>query len=185
MGTFPNAQYYAQALNDNPSIKGLDIISVDPNDSMFGYALDSATKVGLLPSSKSIENKVSLRSVHGVAEALPFADNSIDAVVATLTLCSVTDQQHALSEIDRVLKSGCQYLFWEHVLSEDDASLALLQQALSPLQTLVADGCHLNRRTGMIISNNDNGLFSGGVNMDYILLDDSVIGPTAFGIAIA
>lgn len=184
MGTFPNAPYYAQALHDNPSIKGLDIISADPNDSMFGYALDSATKVGLVSSSSnSNKNKVSLRSVHAVAELLPFEDNSIDAIVATLTLCSVTDQQQALSEITRVLKSGGQYLFWEHVLSEDDTSLALQQQVLTPLQTLVADGCHLNRRTGMNISN--NGLFRGGVDMDYILIDASIIGPTTFGIATA
>jgi SAM-dependent methyltransferase len=184
VGTFPNALYYAQALHDNP-LKGLDIISVDPNDSMFGYALDSATKVGLVSSSNSNKNKVSLRSVHGFAEALPFEDNSIDAIVATLTLCSVSDQQQALSEINRVLKSGGQYLFWEHVLSEDDTSLALQQQILTPLQTLVADGCHLNRRTGMNISNNNNGLFRGGVDIDYILLDASIIGPTAFGIATA
>ena len=105
--------------------------------------------------------------------------------VATLTLCSVTDQQRALSEIQRVLKPNTgKYLFWEHVLSENDTGLMVQQKVLSPLQTLVADGCHLNRRTGMNII--DGGLFHGGVEMEYIVLDEGgIIAPTSYGIATA
>lgn len=191
MGTFPNAPYYVQAMkgisdsDGSASLRGggLDIISVDPNDSMFDYAKDSAKRSGLLSSSS---NTISLRNVHGVAEALPFADNSIDAVVGTLTLCSVVDQQQALNEIRRVLKPNGvgKYLFWEHVLSEDNAGLALQQKVLSPLQTAVADGCHLNRRTGVNIQNAG---FGGGVELEYIMLDGitGIISPTVFGIAAA
>lgn len=196
MGTFPNAPYYARALhgtatnadstttNDGAMFKqGLDIISVDPNDYMFDYAIDSANKVGLIsPSSLT-----SLRKVHGVAEALPFENYTIDAVVGTLTLCSVADQQLVLNEIQRVLKPKTGvYLFWEHVLSEKDAGLAFQQRLLSPLQTIVADGCHLNRRTGWNI---EHAGFRGGVDMEYMMLDlgvgASIISPTVFGIAYA
>jgi len=184
MGTFPNAPYYAQAMKES-ALKGLDIISVDPNDTMFNYAKDTAEKSGLFSSSPN----TSLRNVHGVAEALPFADGSIDAIVGTLTLCSVTNQEQALSEIRRVLKPRTgKFLFWEHVLSEDDTVLALQQKILSPIQTLVADGCHLNRRTGVNIQNAG---FLGGVEIEYMNLGGSiidgsdVISPTVFGIATA
>ncbi|KAL7435861.1 hypothetical protein ACHAXH_004954 [Discostella pseudostelligera] len=192
MGTFPNAPYYAQALRGSTTTstaapdgmffkQGLDIISLDPNDYMFDYAIDSATKSGLLsPSSLT-----SLRNVHGVAEALPFGDGTIDAVVGTLTLCSVTDQLVALKEIQRVLKPRTGvYLFWEHVLSEKDVGLAFQQRLLSPLQTIVADGCHLDRRTGWNI---EQAGFRGRAEIEYMMLDlgggASIISPTVFGIA--
>ncbi|KAL3758379.1 hypothetical protein ACHAWU_005049 [Discostella pseudostelligera] len=200
MGTFPNAPYYAHALRGSTTAtsttntaapdgilfkQGLDIISLDPNDYMFEYAIDSATKSGLLSPSSPSSSLTSLRNVHGVAEALPFGDGTIDAVVGTLTLCSVTDQLVALKEIQRVLKPRTGvYLFWEHVLSEKDVGLAFQQRLLSPLQTIVADGCHLDRRTGWNI---EQAGFRGGVEIEYMMLDlgvgASIISPTVFGIA--
>ena len=173
LGTFPNAKYYAKALSSGAvELKGLDIIGVDPNSSMSSYAEDNARQYGLSSS---------LRTVNGVAEDLPFADGSVDAIVTTLTLCSVLDQTKALSEIRRVLKpNGGKFLFWEHVLSENDNNLALQQKLLNPLQTFSADGCHLNRRTGMNIEK----AFDGNVDLNYVTLEDKwVIGPTTFGIA--
>jgi len=173
MGTFPNAKYYAQALSSSTNeVKGLDIVGVDPNSSMSSYAQDNARLYGLSSS---------LRTVNGVAEDLPFADGSVDAIVTTLTLCSVVDQTKALSEIRRVLKpNGGKFLFWEHVLSEDNKTLALQQTLLNPVQTFSADGCHLNRRTGMNIQK----VFDGKVDLNYMTLEGKwVIAPTTFGIA--
>ena len=175
MGTFPNAKYYAQALSSSGvQRKGLDIVGVDPHSSMSSYAKDNASQYGLSSS---------LRAVNGVAEELPFTDGSVDAIISTLTLCSVADQTKALSEIRRVLKpNGGVFMFWEHVLSEDDQNLALQQKLLNPLQTFSADGCHLNRRTGANIQK----AFDGNVDLNYVTLEDKwVIGPTIFGIAYA
>ncbi|EJK53762.1 hypothetical protein THAOC_26725, partial [Thalassiosira oceanica] len=143
MGTFPNAHFYAEGMKSS-GMDELEVIGVDPNDSMTPYARKSAKKAGL-------DGGVSLRNVHGVAEALPLQDGSVDAVVCTLTLCSVPDQGLALAEIRRVLRPGGTFLFWEHVLSRDDIGLALQQRLLTPLQTIVADGCHLDRQTGRLI----------------------------------
>ena len=172
MGTFPNAKYYAQALSSINELKGFDIIGIDPNDSMTTYAQENARKFGLVSSLKNVDS---------LAEELPFPDGSIDAIVTTLTLCSVVDQKKALSEIRRVLKPNVgEFLFWEHVLAEDDSSLALQQTLLNPLQQISADGCHLTRRTGMNIEK----AFNGNVDLNYITLEDKwVIAPTAFGIA--
>lgn len=74
--------------------------------------------------------------VSGVGEALPLADSSADAVVCTLTLCSVRDPAAAVAEVRRVLRPGGIFLFIEHVLSPTDAFLAQQQRTLTPLQVM-------------------------------------------------
>ena len=168
MGSFPNAIYYKK-------MEGLDIIGIDPNDRMEGYARDSAARAGIVPRDN-------LRIVHGVSEALPLADATCDAVVCTLTLCSVIDQARSVAEIRRVLKPGGKFLFWEHVLSQTDPILARRQVELTPNQVRRADGCHLDRRTGDIIS-------AAGfkrLDQEYMELKNfGFLNPTVFGIATA
>jgi SAM-dependent methyltransferase len=59
--------------------------------------------------------------VQGFAEALPFPDESFDAVVTTMVLCSVKDPHQTMSEVARVLRPGGRWLFWEHVRADSDA----------------------------------------------------------------
>jgi ubiquinone/menaquinone biosynthesis C-methylase UbiE len=80
------------------------------------------------------------------AEALPFEDGSFDAVVGSLVLCSVDDQERALSEIRRVLKPGGSYLFLEHVRA-DEPELAQRQDRFERIWGVVAFGCRPNRDT--------------------------------------
>jgi ubiquinone/menaquinone biosynthesis C-methylase UbiE len=80
------------------------------------------------------------------AEALPFNDASFDTVVATVVLCSVPSQATALREVRRVLRPGGQFLFAEHVRS-DDPRRARRQDRLDRPWSIVASGCHPNRET--------------------------------------
>jgi len=80
------------------------------------------------------------------AERLPFADASVDTVVATLTLCTVDDLAAALREVRRVLVPGGRLLFLEHVRA-GDARQARWQDRLHPLWKRIAHGCHCNRAT--------------------------------------
>jgi ubiquinone/menaquinone biosynthesis C-methylase UbiE len=120
--------------------------------------------------------------VHGISEALPLADNSADAIVCTLTLCSVVDPARSVAEIKRVLKPGGKFLFWEHVLSQTDPTLAQRQIELTPNQVKRADGCHLDRKTGDVIR-------AAGfqkLDLEYIELKEfSFLNPTVCGIATA
>ena len=79
-------------------------------------------------------------------EALPFDDDSFDAAVSALVLCSVPDQPRALAEIRRVLKPGGALRLFEHVRS-DQRWVARLQRVGTPAWSFVADGCHLSRDT--------------------------------------
>ena len=87
----------------------------------------------------------------GTAEALPAADGELDAAVASLVLCSVSDQQVALREIARVLRSGGELRFYEHVVSNRPPT-ARLQRALdATFYPHLAGGCHCARDTGAAI----------------------------------
>jgi ubiquinone/menaquinone biosynthesis C-methylase UbiE len=92
------------------------------------------------------ELHVAVDVVSAEAESLPFKDDTFDAVVSTLVLCTVRDPDRALSEIRRVLKPGSKLYFLEHVAA-DDAGRYRWQRLLEPVWKPLAGGCHLTRRT--------------------------------------
>ncbi|HEV2240647.1 MAG TPA: class I SAM-dependent methyltransferase [Streptosporangiaceae bacterium] len=78
------------------------------------------------------------------ADHLPFPDASFDTAVVTFTLCSVPDEQAALSEITRVLAPGGRLLFLEHVRSADPRIAAKQDKIPFPYPLI---GCRPNRDT--------------------------------------
>jgi ubiquinone/menaquinone biosynthesis C-methylase UbiE len=80
----------------------------------------------------------------GVAERLPAADGSMDAVVFALVLCTVSSSAAALAEAARVLRPGGEVRVYEHVRSTC-TPLALTQDLLAPVWSHLAGGCHPNR----------------------------------------
>ena len=80
-------------------------------------------------------------------EAIPLPDESVDAVLSTLVLCSVDDQQKSLEEIIRVLRPGGTFVFVEHVAAPPRTILRGVQRLATPLTTRLDRGCHLARET--------------------------------------
>lgn len=111
-------------------------IGIEPNPFMQAYLQKEAKRCGL---------QVDLRA--GNAERLDAADQSMDAVVCTLVLCSVRDTGEVLKEIRRVLKPGARFVFIEHVAAPRGTWLRLLQNWLRPFLVHFAVGCHPNRET--------------------------------------
>lgn len=75
--------------------------------------------------------------------ALP--DNSVDAVVCTLVLCTVEDPERILSEIYRILKPQGKLLFIEHVAAVNNEGRLKWQKRLEPFWKIIGCGCHLTR----------------------------------------
>ena len=99
-----------------------------------------AMRVRLTPAAGDAE------VIDATADALPLPDASVDAVVATLVLCSVPDLPAALGEVRRVLRPGGSLLLLEHVRADDPAT-ARWQDRLDPAWRRLAQGCHPNRDT--------------------------------------
>lgn len=116
-----------------------DVLAVEPEDHLRALAEQEATHA-----------PVPIRVVPGHADALPTDDATFDAAVASLVLCSVPRVAGALAEIRRVLVPGGELRFFEHVRSTQPL-LSLLQDAITPLWSAAAGGCHPNRDTAAAI----------------------------------
>jgi demethylmenaquinone methyltransferase/2-methoxy-6-polyprenyl-1,4-benzoquinol methylase len=81
-----------------------DVVVGDINASMLNVGRDRLTDRGLVSG---------LRWTQLNAEALPFPDNSFDAVTMAFGLRNVTDKDKALADIYRVLKPGGRALVLE------------------------------------------------------------------------
>ncbi|XP_056607566.1 N6-adenosine-methyltransferase TMT1A-like [Triplophysa dalaica] len=74
-------------------------------------------------------------------------DNSVDAVVCTLVLCSVSDIPKVLQESKRVLRPGGAFFFLEHVVSDPSSWIYFFQHVLQPFWYYFGDGCETTRAT--------------------------------------
>jgi ubiquinone/menaquinone biosynthesis C-methylase UbiE len=77
-------------------------------------------------------------------ESIPLEANSVDTVLVTYSLCTISDAVAALEEMRRVLKPGGRLLYSEHGLAPDE-SVRRWQHRLNRSWSRVAGGCNMNR----------------------------------------
>jgi ubiquinone/menaquinone biosynthesis C-methylase UbiE len=91
---------------------------------------------------------VPIRVLAGVADELPLENESADAAVASLVLCTVPDQSRAFAEIRRVLRPKGELRFYEHVIPRGQPKRVLFQVIdRSGIWPAIAGGCHAARDT--------------------------------------
>jgi SAM-dependent methyltransferase len=112
-----------------------EVLAVEPEPYLRRLALAAARQA-----------PVPIRVAAGTAEALPTRDGAVDAVVASLVLCTVADPDQALVETRRVLRPGGTLRFYEHVRATDPR-LASWQDRLERPWGWLVGGCHPNRDT--------------------------------------
>jgi len=95
-----------------------ELIAVEPEPDLRAHAEQAAVSAA-----------IPVRVVDGLAEHLPVADGSVDAVVAAGVLCSVRDPGAVLAEVKRALRPGGELRFYEHVVARN-RRLAGLQRLL-------------------------------------------------------
>lgn len=116
-------------------------IGIEPNVHMHDYIREEAVRLG---------REVEIRT--GTAEALDIESGTVDVVVSTLVLCSVTELDRTLAEALRVLKPGGRLIYIEHVGAPWGSLLRRVQGLVRPLWKIAGDGCHPDRETGRAIA---------------------------------
>lgn len=112
------------------------VLAVEPEPVLRAAAVEAAA-----------EARGEIEVVEGVAGRLPAPDESFDAGVASLVLCSVPDQQQALAELRRAIVPGGELRFYEHVVSHGTVARGLQRFADATLWPRMAGGCHMARDT--------------------------------------
>ncbi|HSF95695.1 MAG TPA: class I SAM-dependent methyltransferase, partial [Thermohalobaculum sp.] len=115
---------------------GVEWIGIEPNEAMHPYLRKKAADLGI---------EVQLET--GMSEQMQVPDNSVDAVISTLVLCSVDDLCATLDEVLRVLKPGGRFVFLEHV-ADKPWTARLMVQKIVPFTPwrYFSDGCNPGRR---------------------------------------
>ena len=118
---------------------GLTVSAVDISRSFVRIAQEYAARTGV---------KVDFR--HGDAAALPFADESFDAVVCRAAFKNFADPQGALREMRRVLRPGGQALLMDMRSDATDAGIEeeVKKLRLGPVGAVFTRGalCSLRKR---------------------------------------
>ncbi len=132
----------------------------------------SLTVIGLEPDADALKQArarcPNALLVRGSAEALPFREGAFDTVVSSLVFCSVPNPDAGLREIARVLTTDGQLRMLEHV-RHASKRIGWFQDLLQPAWTIVAGGCHPNRRTEATVEANGFVINADGRRSDGIM----------------
>ena len=118
---------------------GVAVTALEPDPGMAARARRAAARAA-----------APVTVVEGVAERLPFAAASFDAVFASFSFCTVADPAAALGELRRVLTPGGRLLMLEHVHLPWQPGRRL-QSWAAPAWAAVAGGCRLDRDTSRFV----------------------------------
>ena len=116
-----------------------EVVAVEPSASMRRAAVEHVAAVE--------QRGVPVEVLDAVAEDLPLADDSVDAVLFAYVLCSVDDPAAAVAEAVRVLRPGGQIAVLEHVAGAQGSWMRRAQNVVAPLWPRIAAGCRCNQET--------------------------------------
>jgi SAM-dependent methyltransferase len=80
--------------------RGTKVIAVEPNPYMHKSLRLAAERHGI---------ELDIRDV--VGERIDLPDSSVDAVISSLVLCTVTDPSQVVAEVHRILRPGGRYSY--------------------------------------------------------------------------
>lgn len=123
---------------------GLNLPYYDPARVERLWGLEPSAELRRMAERKAIGLAFPVEFLGLPGEQIPLADDSVDTVLVTYTLCTIPDAAAALREMRRVLRPHGRLLFAEHGRAPEE-SVRRWQARLTPLWKRLAGGCHLDR----------------------------------------
>lgn len=109
------------------------------------HAVEPEPHLRALAHTAAAHAPVPIKVTSGTGEALPLPNNSMDAGVLCLVLCSVPDPRATVGELVRVIRPGGHLVFLEHGLA-DTPRLRIVQKiADATIGPMFTGGCHSSR----------------------------------------
>ncbi|MEN8248691.1 MAG: class I SAM-dependent methyltransferase [Bacteroidota bacterium] len=146
-GTGINYQFYSDDVN---------LYALDPNASMLKRAMKKA-RPGL--SIKYLNNGICDNNLEPIIEK-----HSLDTIVSTLVLCSVSNPELAIERFKHWLKPEGKLIILEHIHADNPVNKKL-QDLINPVWRPISDGCNLNRNTDQLLE--EGGFYSE--NAEYFV----------------
>jgi len=128
------------------------VIGVGSGANFRYYDLSNVTTLYALEPNPGMRRRAELQRPSGLqveflslpGERVPLSDSSVDTVVSTFTLCTISAIDDALSELARVLKPGGALIFVENSLAADPR-IRDSQRRWEPLFHRMFAGLYLTR----------------------------------------
>ncbi|HYU64766.1 MAG TPA: class I SAM-dependent methyltransferase [Candidatus Paceibacterota bacterium] len=114
------------------------------------YALEPSKELIEVAKTRADSLAFPIEFLNTGAESIPLLDQSIDTVVSTWTLCSVTDPRKVLQEIKRVLKPEGKFIFVDHGASPN-IGIRTIQTILTTVTKYFTGNCHYDRQLEELI----------------------------------
>ena len=126
VGTGTNFKYYPE---------NAEIIISDKTDNFLPYLNETLKKIN------REDLKINEFKVNNAENMKIIESNSMDAVVATFTLCSINNLSAVFNEIHRVLKSDGVFIFMDHSKNTSNILMSILQTIIEPFWSFIFDDC--------------------------------------------
>jgi SAM-dependent methyltransferase len=119
---------------------GTRLVAVEPNPHMHPALRRNAER-------RSIE--LEIKCV--VGEAIDLPDQSADAVISSLVLCSVSNPSQVVSEVRRILRPGGRFCYIEHVVAHKGTPTRVIQRVVRRPWAWAFEGCSCERDLETVI----------------------------------
>ena len=160
---------------------GLNIPLYDENYVKKVVGVDPSEDMQSLAKKRINESPIDIQFIVADAAKIPLDDQSIDTIVCTYTLCTVSNPEGVLKEMKRILRPGGKFLFSEHGHAPDE-SVNKFQHKLEPLWKFLVDGCHLTRSIPELLS--ENGMKLDKIETMYLPSTPRFVGFNYWGSAV-
>lgn len=129
---------------------GLNIPFYDASKVERVIGLDPSEKSWELAAQRVAAAEFAVEFVGLPDGEIPLANDSVDTILVTYSLCTIPDPVAALKGMQRVLRPGGKLIFCEHGKAPDP-NVQRWQNRLDRAWGVMAGGCHLNRDIPQIL----------------------------------